>query len=711
MVSAADGWLNATSILHLAGACATAGVAAVLARRHLAMSRAGRGVVGMATIASLAATALWCFTVAAAGGLSLPAEMAMALRNLAWLFLLFRLFAHDGRDTSVAAIRPVVMVLGLVALLRPMVVLIETHLGGALAHSRLAFHFSTMLAMLEAVGSLVLVHNLYTSAAKPARRALRWPALGLALQWGFELNLFTVAWLGNAWPAPLAAVHGLVDVGFAVLLALGALEHQEALRLRPSRVATFRLVSLLIIGAYFVAMVAVAQWLADAGGDYARWLQFGFLIIAVAAALLMLPSRRLRGWLRVTLVKHLFQHRYDYRAEWLRFNRTMSEKGGAGDDSPSLHARAVQALADITDSPAGLLLMPDEHGELVLATRWQWLIDVPAPALSRELARFIEAHDYIVNLAGEDRDTARGDITPPPPPEWLAADPRAWALVPLLHYERLVGAVVLARPAHLRQLDWEDFDLLRVAGQQLASYLAEHAGQEALAEAARFEDFNRRMAFVMHDIKNLVSQFSLLARNAERHADNPEFRADMLVTLRSSADKLGALVNRLSRYGGAVERSEAVPLGPVALEVARGFEGRHSVRVILRHDCTVTGERHAVEQALTHLVQNAVDASTPEAPVFIDIGRSGEFARIEVVDAGAGMSPEFVRHRLFKPFDSSKPGGFGVGACEARDLIRAMGGRLDVESREGLGTRFIIRLPLAEVDSAPDTASQKALPA
>jgi len=59
------------------------------------------------------------------------------------------------------------------------------------------------------------------------------------------------------------------------------------------------------------------------------------------------------------------------------------------------------------------------------------------------------------------------------------------------------------------------------------------------------------------------------------------------------------------------------------------------------------------------------------------------------------MSAEFVRTRLFKPFHSSKPGGFGIGAFEARETIRAMGGWLDVETREGLGTRFLVRLPLA----------------
>ncbi|MCB2061797.1 MAG: PEP-CTERM system histidine kinase PrsK, partial [Novosphingobium sp.] len=241
-----------------------------------------------------------------------------------------------------------------------------------------------------------------------------------------------------------------------------------------------------------------------------------------------------------------------------------------------------------------------------------------------------------------------------------------------------------------------DFDLLRVVGQQLASYLAEHASQEALAEASRFDDFHRRIAFVMHDIKNLASQLSLLARNAELHADKPEFRDDMLVTLRNSADKLNALLARLSRYGaGTVDRMEQVSAADVARQVADSFKGGHPVVLGECHQCMVTANRESLEQVLVHLIQNGIDASQENRPVFLTLTCDGLQACFEVVDSGCGMSPDFVRNRLFKPFVSSKQGGFGIGAFEARELVRAMRGRLDVESREGLGSRFIVRLPLS----------------
>jgi putative PEP-CTERM system histidine kinase len=247
----------------------------------------------------------------------------------------------------------------------------------------------------------------------------------------------------------------------------------------------------------------------------------------------------------------------------------------------------------------------------------------------------------------------------------------------------------------VRTLDWEDFDVLRVVGQQLASYLAEHAGQDALAEAAQFDEFNRRIAFVMHDIKNLASQFSLLARNAEHHAENPAFRADMIVTLRNSAEKLNALIARLSRYGGGSSDIAVFDAGALVRSIAAQFAARHPVIAADIPALPVKGSHEALEQSLVHLVQNAIDASPAQAPVTLVVAGEGANARIEVIDTGTGMSPEFIRSRLFKPFVSSKQGGFGIGAFEARELVRGMGGRLDVESREGLGSRFIIRLPLA----------------
>ncbi len=688
------GVIDSASIFAGQLAWSAGALACFVAASWLLAARARYGIARRAIIAALGLTGTWALFGALAGFDSRPAALAEAVRNLAWIFAVYRLYAYDGRHASMRPVRPMLAALAFVELLQASTLVLFEAQGAPTSAVLASFHTMAILHVLTAVGGLVLVHNLYGGASSQARLVLRWPALSLAMLWIYDLNHYAIGYLGDATPQVLAALRGLLGIAVAALLALGARSESDALRFRPSRTMTFQSASLLMIGGYLVAMVALAQWLAFSGGDYAAQLQFAFVALAFSAALAALPSRRLRAWLRVMLTKHLFQHRYDYRAEWLRFTRTISTGGSS---TASIEERVIRAVADITDSPAGMLLTPGDAGQLELAARWQWpTAEVPAEAMDSIRVRLFETSGYIADL-DELRAGRHGIDTQFKPPAWLLEDPRAWALVPLLHYERLVGVVVLARPPLARKLDWEDFDLLRVAGQQLASYLAEHSGQAALAEAGRFDDFHRRIAFVMHDIKNLASQLSLLARNADLHAENPEFRADMLVTLRNSADKLNALLARLSRYGpAAIGNLVAVRADEVAKAVTAQLAGRHAVTLVESEPCDVAAAKDELEQVLLHLVQNAVDASPARSPVFLRVANEGANGVIEVVDSGLGMSAEFVRNRLFKPFDSTKPGGFGIGAYEARELVKAMNGRLEVESREGLGTRFVIRLPRAD---------------
>ena len=676
--------------LWVAGAAACLIASVGLQRRRPAF-----GPAQQAVIAAAGATGLWALSGALAGIAAPATSLAESLRNLAWLFALYRLFAVDGRHASMRPVRPLAAALVFVELIQTMLWVWLVARGAE--PQGVMFRTLTMFHLLVAVGALVLLHNLYGGASSLARRVLLGPCLAMALIWAVDLNLYAIGYIADATPTMLAALRGLLGLPVAALLVLGGLGASGSVRFRPSRTVAFRSASLLLIGGYLAALLAVSQWLARGGDDYVSLLQLTLVAIAVAASIIVLPSRRIRGWLRVTLVKHLFQHRYDYRSEWLRFTRTIAENSG---DRASLEERVIRAVADITDSPAGLLLTPSDAGPFELAASWQWpMTQVPAEAFSAATVGAIEARAYVADL-DQLRAGGADPATLPPLPEWLLAEPRAWALVPLLHFERLVGAVVLARPAHARPLDWEDFDLLRVAGQQLASYLAEHSGQAALAEAARFDDFHRRIAFVMHDIKNLASQMALLARNAEQHAENPDFRADMLVTLRNSADKLNALLTRLSRYGSpAIAALEPVPADDVAAAVVGQLMARHPVVLVEREHVEVSAVRGSLEQVLLHLVQNAIDASAPDATVFVRVAAEPIYGVIEVTDSGTGMSPEFVRSRLFKPFDSTKQGGFGIGAYEARELVRAMHGRLDVESREGLGTRFTVRLPRSDASA------------
>ena len=637
---------------------------------------------------AFALTACWAWLAAVVPGEPVLG-FAESARNLLWVSLLYSLSAASDEERQHGIRLVYAAVAGVIGLQLIGAILQLFSPSATIAATSLVLRITT------AAGALVLVHNVYGQAAPASRSHIRFAMLGLALVWTYDLNLYTSLYLGSAGAGRLLEWRGLVVALAAPLFAL-ATRAEAGWRIRLSRAATFQSLSLLAICAYFAVMAILATALRGTGVDWAGGLMVAALAVMTVAAMVMIPSARARGWLKLKLAKHLFEHRYDYRAEWLRFTETL---GRAGPDAPPLSERIVKAFADIVDAPGGLLLVSDGGSGISVANAHDWPGPGPGPHAFNDSGPFwsaLEERGNVVEFEALRGGWASAEAKQLPVPKWLLDEPSVWAGIPLLHHQRLVGLVVLAAPDFRRQLDWEDFDLLRTAGHQAASSLAEALGQEALSQAQRFEEFNRRFAFILHDIKNLVSQLSLLARNAERHADNPEFRADMVATLRSSVGKMNELLTRLAPHSpGRVQRIEAQSLRPILSAAIAGKRRNREVSLFGNANVMAEVDAAALEQAVSHLLQNAIDASSGE-PVSVRVTREDDSVSIAIADKGIGMDGDFIRNRLFQPFASTKPGGFGIGAFEARSLITAMGGRLSVDSRPGQGTTFTIILPAAD---------------
>ncbi|PSJ37758.1 XrtA/PEP-CTERM system histidine kinase PrsK [Allosphingosinicella deserti] len=642
--------------------------------------------------AAFAVTGIWALLVALLGSYSFGAGLAESGRNFAFLSFMYAIVrtADVERQRAVRIVYGVIG--GVIGLQITIAGVLPQFEGVPIAYQALT-STAQMLGLIISAGALVLVHNLYGQAAPDSRWGLKLPMIALAAMWTYDLHLYTLGYLTRSTVPDLLALRGAVLMLLAPLFAIAARRDTEW-RFQLSRAATFQSLSATAIFLYLMVMMSASRALEIVGGDWGRLGQISLVSAMLLAAALVLPSGRARAWLRVMLAKHFFEHRYDYREEWLRFTRTV---GAAGPDAPPLGERVVKAISDIAESPGGLLLAPDENGRLVVEARFNWRDDLPSSGEDSALIAFLEKTAHVLDMdaaraaplaaAGQSLDL----------PAHLAHVESAWAGIPLLHNDRLVGLVILQHPQIRRALDWEDFDLFRAAGIQAASYLAEARSQEALANAQRFDEFNRRFAFILHDIKNLVSQLSLVARNAERHADNPAFRQDMIATLQSSVKKMNDLLARLSRStSGEGDTPRPTSLGHILSALAEAKKRVHPVEVAAQPGLVSVVDPRALEQAINHLLQNAIDASDAGTPVLLRLRAEGGEALIEVIDTGAGMSADFVRSRLFQPFASTKDGGFGVGAFEARTLVGAIGGRVDVASVEGAGTCFTIVLPLAE---------------
>jgi putative PEP-CTERM system histidine kinase len=418
----------------------------------------------------------------------------------------------------------------------------------------------------------------------------------------------------------------------------------------------------------------------------------------VVLLVVSLSSGSVRAHLTVYISRSFFEYKYDYRDEWLRFIQTISRS----ELDEMLERRVIRAVADLVDSPEGAIWSRDGN-RLSLATVWnvsRWNLpraDVAVPVDSA-LIEYLAKTQHVLDVTEfRENPAAYPGLELP---AWMVETSQAWLILPLIHLERLLGILVLGKPRAPRTLNWEDYDLLRTVGRQAASYLAEQAAGRALHEARQFEEFNHRFAFVVHDIKNLASQLSLVLANAERHKANAEFQEDMLLTIRGSVDKMTRLLTQLHGRPASIEDSKSVELAAMLKLIAEEFRSA-AVKVTLdlqRTELVVSADPDRLFAVVHQLVQNAVEAASSR----VDLRLAGldDEALVEVVDDGPGMSAEFVRNALFRPFRSTKTTGYGIGAYEARDYIRSIGGDLEVVSAPRKGTTMRVKLSLPSAMAA-----------
>jgi putative PEP-CTERM system histidine kinase len=544
-----------------------------------------------------------------------------------------------------------------------------------------------------ALVGLFLTHFLFRAAANARRSGFRLIVASLGVMWAYNLNLFTLILLGYREAMLFSSLRGLVLLALLPAFALAA-RRKEQWRIGLSRQATTQSLLLTGLGSYFVVVASATRAVAWIGGYAADVSKLLLALSLVFASLVLALRPALRARIKIFIIKHVFEHRYDYRTEWLRFSATIGERSSS---EATVEERAIRSIADVTESNSGVLLTCEGFDRLVLAGTWQRKVTERTARTDLASADWIEAvgQSGWILCFDEIRKSGPAKIEEEGLPNWLFEEPDAWVGVPLVRSSKLVGLVVLDRPIVERPLDWEDFDLLKVIAQQVAVHLTDAQHQGELAEARRFDEFNRRFAFIIHDLKNVVSQLALVSSNAAEHGANPKFQVAMANTLDNATGKMTAMLSRLSPSQIlAGPEIRVVEPGQVLERLASEYEVRHQISVKVGDPCQIMADPDQLHEALGHLVANAIDASIDDTPIELSLSTDQDTAEIWVEDHGCGMSGEFIRNSLFRPFASTKDNGFGLGAAEARSRVRAMGGDLDVTSVIGKGTRFIIRFPL-----------------
>ena len=560
-------------------------------------------------------------------------------------------------------------------------------------------------SMASPVFALVLLEQVFRNVPEGSRWNIKPLCLGLAGAFLFDLYLFSQAVLFNRVDGDALSIRGAVHTLIAPLLLLSIARRSDWIsRIRLSPKAAFHSATLLIAGIYLIFISSVGYYVRYFGGEWGRALQLGLVFLALIILMILALSGSVRARLRVFLGKHFFRYRFDYREEWLKFTRTLSAKN----TPQEMGQQVIRGLADMLESPAGGLWMKSK-GEAAFSQTARWNL---APTQEKEdanspLCQFMMSSGWVINLE-EYRSYSRR-YGPLKLPVWLQELAQAWLVVPLMVGEELIGFVVLASARTRVDVNWEVNDLLKTVGQQAASFLAQMQATEALLEVRKFDAFNRMSAFVVHDLKNIVTQLSLMLKNAKRLGDNPEFQQDMLMTVENSLDRMRQLMLQLREGATPPGTAFGVDLGGIIRRIEAVAAGRgRTLEVRLLESVNTRGHEERLERIIGHIVQNAFDATDPSGSVWIGLDRSSGQARILVGDTGQGMSQDFIRDRLFKPFQTTKQAGMGIGAYESFQYVQELGGRIEVDSELSKGTTVTILLPLFETQRESDLQSLEA---
>lgn len=636
-----------------------------------------------------ALTAVWalCLALADSGLIhgAWVAAAAKAARDASWFAVVIALIRQDHGHQSLW--RRLSFIAGALVLLE---------LGFAL--SGVAFQTSLGLPLTlptidlaVAIFGLTLVENLMRNLPASRKWSLRFMAIALATFFTYDTILCIPEFLGTSRIGAFINAEPLVYLLILPLFIVSAVRNDSLrLKMHSSRNLVFYSATLMFAGILLQGTAAAAFYLRNFGGAPVVVLSIVLGISCLLGIVIAISSHSTRSQIRVFINENFFSYRYDYRLEWKKFIESLStHEGSTGPE------RVLRTLANLLDSPGGVLWVKREGWQQFIALAHWSLGESFGPIGDDEalLKPLLDNRSAFLELKGKE--------TLPEAVLWRERFPKAWLVVPLYFRDDLIAIALLQEPRANRKLDWEDRNLVALVSLELGAHLAHEHTAQVLADTQHLAEFNQRVTFAVHDLKNTAGQLSLLVKNAERFADNAEFRKDMMATISHAVDNLQSLIARLrgedqGSSAKAAQPSKRIDVCELVARVAEQKLDRHVKIDPASADQPVyaTLERPGeLESALEHVIANAVEASPDRGSVRLSVVRTDNQIRVQVTDHGPGMSQDFIAHDLFRPLKTTKKNGMGIGAYQARTMLRDLGGDIEVQSILGEGTTVTLLLP------------------
>lgn len=644
-------------------------------------------------------TCLWFFTLAAQIKYDLfdvvVYQSLEIIKYAAWIAVLLSVLYTASNQELIRS--KVLVALTITAITINLVLLAVSITRPLLAVEELTFIYGAKfylicLTALSVMG-LALVEQVMRNTHKDRMWNIKFLCLAIGGMFAYDFFMFSDALLFTHIEEPMLVARGFIQIFIVPLLFITISRNPVwRLKLNVSRRVVFHTGTLIISGFYLILMATAGYYIKATGGEWGHLLQTVFFIGAILAFFVLIMSRQMRAKLTVYISRHFFRYHYDYRHEWV----TMTKALFIENQDEKLAYRALVRISELVNSSGGAIWLKNEENEYIfteeLNANWAYL----QPNIDeQDFVLYLKEKNWIINIDEykEDRKAYQGLELP----NTILSLPNAWLIIPLNIQTDLVGFIILSYSHAQFDFNWEDYDILKISGRQAASALAQMLASEALAKSSQFEAYNQMSAFVIHDIKTVVSQLSLMVKNAEQHKNNPDFIDDMIKTTEHSVNKMQRLLKQLKRETSNDETHE-LDLKKLLVNIVSEHGNNRPVPELTEFPeskIIINAAPEQLSSAITHIIKNAQEATSDDGYIRIAVTKTDQTAIVKIQDNGSGMDQDFIKNRLFKPFSSTKGlSGMGIGVYQCRQYVRAANGDISVESQLGIGTTFSITLPI-----------------
>jgi putative PEP-CTERM system histidine kinase len=555
-----------------------------------------------------------------------------------------------------------------------------------------------ILLLVSTVLILTNIERTFRAAVGTMRWRIKFVVLGLGVVFGAHIYTRSQALLFSDYSPSQFVVEtiGLL-IGCSLITVAYVRSGFSEIDVYPSRAVLQTSATVLLTGAYLFVVGVLAQIVARFGGAASFPIAAFVVLLGAAILAVLLLSDRARQSLQLFVSRHFKRPQHDFRQIWARFTKSLSV------------ALDETALATIASR-----LISETFGALSVST---WLFDEQGERLIRVSstsdAEQAPSDDSTSSIAARELNSA--ELIKLSRPFNLGRAKEKWArdlmeksngqfrtggspiCVPLVGGEHCLGAIVLADRVRGLGYSAEEMDLLKCIGEQVAASLLKLRLTEEIMERRELEAFQTMSAFLIHDLKNAASTLGLMLENLPTHFSNPAFQEDAFRGIGSAAGRINDLINRMNALRHELRlKPVELDLNLVVAEALATLNGTLENKLVTKFDQIpkILADGQQLQSVCTNLLLNACDAVSTNGRIIVETTRQGEWVALSVSDNGCGMTEQFIKNSLFRPFRSTKKKGLGIGMFQSKTIVEAHQGKIHVESELGVGTTFRVMLPL-----------------